>query len=93
MANAPINGTGALLYGHTPILRFHGEGEETMTEQPRYYTDESACSCLDWLYRGRIRPCKHVVRVREAVVRVREANELLQLQEQHNERARHGQLR
>ena len=25
-----------------------------------YYTTETACSCPDWQYRGRDRPCKHV---------------------------------
>ena len=34
---------------------------------PTYYTTPTACSCKDWQYRGRDRPCKHVRRLREAV--------------------------
>ena len=35
---------------------------------PRYRTtiEPCACSCPDWQYRGRLRPCKHVSRLREA---------------------------
>ena len=32
----------------------------------KYYTTTSHCSCLDFWYRGHIRICKHVRRLREA---------------------------
>ena len=34
----------------------------------KYFTkvNPPCCSCPDWLYRGRIRPCKHVRRLRDA---------------------------
>ena len=33
----------------------------------RYFTSEIACSCPDFLYRGRYRACKHVRALREAL--------------------------
>ena len=38
-----------------------------MTTDIRYFTTVDACSCLDWWYRGRLRPCKHVKALRGAV--------------------------
>ena len=32
----------------------------------RYFTTVDACSCPDWRFRGRYRPCKHVKALREA---------------------------
>ena len=31
-----------------------------------YYTTTEACSCPDFRYRGRLRPCKHIRRLRDA---------------------------
>ena len=33
----------------------------------RYFTSSEACSCPDWAYRGRYRPCKHIKALREAL--------------------------
>ena len=60
-----------------------GEEEEPMTEQPRYFTDEKACSCPDWQYRGRERPCKHVRRLRAA-------DDLIHSQRTYNRGVKHG---
>ena len=44
----------------------------------RHFTTERGCSCPDWLYRPRKRPCKHVRRLVEA-------RELIEAQQLHNE--------
>ena len=36
-------------------------------EAARYFTSLEACSCPDWHYRGRQRPCKHVRELRQAL--------------------------
>ena len=35
---------------------------------PKYRTtiEPDGCTCPDWQYRGRLRPCRHVNRLREA---------------------------
>ena len=35
-------------------------------EVARYFTTTKACSCPDFRFRGRFRPCKHVKALREA---------------------------
>ena len=57
-----------------------------MIERPRHYTTMDACSCPDWQYRGRERPCKHVKALRAAV-------DLIDSQRRHNEGVTHGQDR
>ena len=37
-----------------------------MGEQPRHYSTTAACSCADWKYRPRARPCKHVKAIWQA---------------------------
>ena len=44
----------------------------------RHYTTHVACSCADWQYRPRARPCKHVSGIRDAMA-------LLRAQGDHNE--------
>lgn len=44
----------------------------------RYYTTTLACSCPDFFFRGRQRPCKHVVALRDA-------HALINAQEWYNE--------
>ena len=39
---------------------------EISQEKARYFTTKTHCSCLDFWYRGHIRPCKHVRRLQEA---------------------------
>ena len=40
----------------------------------RYFTSVDACSCPDWKFRGRFRPCKHVKALREAYETIKAAN-------------------
>ena len=65
-----------------PSDRTHGvQIINTDREGGMYYTTETACSCPDWQYRGRDRPCKHVERLRTALETVkgqREHNAALQ---------------
>ena len=42
-----------------------------------YFTTVNSCSCKDWQYRGRCRPCKHVRALRAAYG-------LVAAQERHN---------
>ena len=35
--------------------------------EAQYFTDTNACSCPDFQYRGRERPCKHIRAYREAL--------------------------
>ena len=49
----------------------------------RYFTTPIGCSCKDWLYRGRLRACKHVTALRQA-------RKLIELQAAHNEEVTHG---
>ena len=51
---------------------------DVISTEPRYFTTESGCSCPGWMYRGRLRPCKHVASLRAAT-------ELLEAQRLHNE--------
>ena len=37
-----------------------------MKREHKYFTTTICCSCPDYYYRGRIRPCKHVVALRDA---------------------------
>ena len=55
-----------------------------MEHTPRYYSTPDACSCPDWQYRGRLRPCKHVRALRQAI-------DLVDRQYQYN-KERHVQL-
>lgn len=51
------------------------------SDRPRYYTTERACSCPDWKFRGRSRPCKHVKALRKA-------GELVESQREFNNHAK-----
>ncbi len=44
-----------------PALR---EAGMVAQQAAKYFTSTEACSCPDWLYRGHIRPCKHVRELR-----------------------------
>ena len=54
-----------------------------MKDRPRHYTTMDGCSCPDWQYRGRERPCKHVRRLRAAV-------DLIHSQKTYNRGVKHG---
>ena len=48
-----------------PTLGF-GLVARQMAKRSAYFTDTEACSCPDFKYRGRLRPCKHIIELREA---------------------------
>ena len=39
----------------------------TLDQPAKYFTSTESCSCPDWRFRGRQRPCKHILRLREAL--------------------------
>ena len=45
------------------------DSQETTMEKPaaRYFTTVDRCSCPDFRFRGRQRPCKHVLALRTAL--------------------------
>ena len=42
--------------------------------EAKYFTSTEACSCPDWRFRGRQRPCKHVEALRQAVAVIAATN-------------------
>ena len=67
VAHWPGTGTGGILFlciddafrSAMPLLWAKSGGAKMpIAEVAKYFTTSKACSCPDWQYRGRVRPCK-----------------------------------